>query len=669
MGKNKSLLHKRKVICGIATTFFLNTMLLCSCNLTSSPDKAEDTTSQVTTLTIAVNSDVLASNGFAFDEETDTTLLDLSQVKLLTTDVDGNVVYQAASAKNSGEAAAPQGIADIDTIYDKKTGYTSCTIKLRDNLNYPGGKITADDVIFNYYVHCDESYNGNSRVAQVPIAGLDEYQCGCSNVKKFEKQVKEELANPSTKTINTLTRKVIAKQLEKEYTWVKSLYKDENYASYTTRFTKPEELFAFFYNLEDHYTTEGKKKADIISEIAAQYNGNYTKLGNVCGTDLKEESEAVVRQLIQAKQTKNKVNTITGITKKDDYTIEILYKGKSKKNIEKLCDIYLLPLSLYGNKESYNYEEAAFGFTKGKADKLCAQKITTYTGAGAYSFQDTTDCRYNFTANADFYQGEALCGNLTILQLKLTDMTSVVESEAADIAVCEYTRDIYKNVKKINQNEEKIQLFTQPKSGYVYLGADFSSVENAVSPEAKSLRAHILSVCGEHLPSSLNAYFGDTVSSLAEDSLSLLSSADILEASDYSMLPDTFNLSIVGFGKKDHPAFEMAENASRQLEEDGITLNIIDEPDVATLWKHVNEHSSQFWIYNYSSPDGREENPHYQYATKENIPAEEAATELPLFQKQTALIVSETVTLPQPEDSYSDSYSYVRDISRIHKTS
>ena len=63
------------------------------------------------------------------------------------------------------------------SITENADGTVFYDITLREDLTFSDGEpVTVDDLIFSLYVLCDPAYNGPSRLGQMPLQGLEEYQ-------------------------------------------------------------------------------------------------------------------------------------------------------------------------------------------------------------------------------------------------------------------------------------------------------------------------------------------------------------------------------------------------------------------------------------------------------------------------------------------------------------
>ena len=102
----------------------------------------------------------------------------MTMVNLLTTDRQGNIIYNAIdgeTTKYQGKDYTYKGMANFDVdIRETETVYT---ITIRSDIKFSDGKpLTIDDVIFSMYVLSDPSYTGSATLYSQPIKGMEDYR-------------------------------------------------------------------------------------------------------------------------------------------------------------------------------------------------------------------------------------------------------------------------------------------------------------------------------------------------------------------------------------------------------------------------------------------------------------------------------------------------------------
>lgn len=118
----------------------------------------------------------------AYDRE----IADWTQVSLLTTDRQGEIVYNGIEGEErayNGNKYFYDGIADLEVEQsDEKDDAglplnTVYTFKFRDDIKFSDGEpLTMDDVVFSFYAYIDPAYTGSATLSTLPIIGLEEYR-------------------------------------------------------------------------------------------------------------------------------------------------------------------------------------------------------------------------------------------------------------------------------------------------------------------------------------------------------------------------------------------------------------------------------------------------------------------------------------------------------------
>lgn len=121
-------------------------------------------------------------NPFVATVEADIQVVDMTQVRLLETDRAGQIVMNGIDGELrefNGENYTYYGIANVKIHYDRQAGYTVYRITLRDDLHFSDGEaLTIDDVVFSLYAFCDKDYKGPVTIGQSNIQGLAAYRKG-----------------------------------------------------------------------------------------------------------------------------------------------------------------------------------------------------------------------------------------------------------------------------------------------------------------------------------------------------------------------------------------------------------------------------------------------------------------------------------------------------------
>ena len=284
----------------------------------------------------------------------------------------------------------------ISCTYIKSKNATTYKVFLKDDMTDAlGNKITADDVIFNYYLRADTGYTGDGNIYNMPILGLKQYRYGVKNTDAMNKKINARLKKPDKKLKSLIKKYIIRPVLEEEYEWVCSLYNQELYNYITEKYPRKRDLFVYFFAYGTDYKVKHKKLETVIKDMVKSYGADYKKLGKVTGEDYTKKAKSLALSLIQSeKKFKYRVKSISGIKKINDTTIEITVSGKRKKGYAgKLMDVYVTSLEEWGNTALYNGSDS-FGFVRGKADKVLKGKKINGDETGVYAIAQKKEGEY-----------------------------------------------------------------------------------------------------------------------------------------------------------------------------------------------------------------------------------------------------------------------------------
>ena len=132
-----------------------------------------------TPLVVAIQTLSSKFSPFFADTGYDQDVVEMTQVPLMTTDRTGAIIFNGIEGETlsyNGTDYNYQGIADLAQVYDAESDITTYTAKLREDIKFSDGTpMTADDVIFNYYVYLDPSYTGSTTLSSYDILGLQAY--------------------------------------------------------------------------------------------------------------------------------------------------------------------------------------------------------------------------------------------------------------------------------------------------------------------------------------------------------------------------------------------------------------------------------------------------------------------------------------------------------------
>ena len=206
-----------------------------------------------------------------------------------------------------------------------------------------GRLVTADTLLYNYYLRCQTGYTGDDRVCEVPVKGLDVYRYGASGkmLRKRKKKTAQVLKKPDKTLRRQIAGQLVTPILRREYQWVRSLYYDMAARKLCQKYPDPVQLFAYYYAPSTAYTGKGKDAEKAVEEIADQYGAELDRLSEMTGNSYREKLRGLAAERLW-KQTAAGTGVIEGISKVDDRTIRIETTKYRRQDLERLGEIYLV---------------------------------------------------------------------------------------------------------------------------------------------------------------------------------------------------------------------------------------------------------------------------------------------------------------------------------------
>lgn len=464
----------------------------------------------------------------AYDQD----VVNLTHVKLLKTDRTGGIIYNAIEGETvpyNGVDYFYNGIANIKVTYDEKSNITTYYIKIRDDVKFSDGHVMdADDIIFTYYVLADPTYTGSSTIYSYDIIGMKNYRLNNSMAEKTDvtaDEVAAELANPSAET-NEAIAQFVSDTLTSELDWVKSLYGNPSYASYTEKYPIAKDLFASFYNLDENYDSSTvADEAQVLKDIIAQYGTDWKALGSAYGgsetyfqADIEKKVQSILLDKKLASAGGTEVPNIEGIKKLSQTEVEIKCRGFEAPAVYSICGIEVAPLHYYGDESMYDYENNKFGFPRGDLS-IVQSKTTKPMGAGPYKFIKYENKVVYLEANEHYYKGEP---KIKYLQLKETtdgEMIAGVATGVIDLANPSGSVAKMEEIKKQNSNGQltgdKITSSLVDNLGYGYIGINADNVNVGGEPgseASKNLRKAFATLFAVYRDVAIDSYYGDAAS-------------------------------------------------------------------------------------------------------------------------------------------------------------
>ena len=570
----------------------------------------------------------------AYDME----VVDLTQALALATDRGGAVIYNGIEGETinyNGTDYTYYGLGDV-TVTQNDDESVDYTIHIRDDQVFSDGEpMTIDDYIFSFYVLSDPTYDGSSTIYALPIEGMEEYRSGM--------QSKMELIMAAGRDGYE----------ESEY------FTEDEYNSFWEAFDAAGEAFAqeivdyckaAGYNEEEdsvaacaanwgYELEEDATAADFFAAFVDAYGYDLSDDGinlETAGTSITDYlteavgGEEAMLALQKGIQTGSGAENISGVTRVDDYTVNLHMTEFDATAIYNV-GIQVAPLHYYGDPEAYDYENNKFGFTKGDLS-LVKEHTSEPVGAGPYVFDGYSNGVVTLKANEHYFQGKPETEVLLMQEAIDSDYVPGIVTGTFDVAVPSISDETLKAIQDANSNGELvgdvIDTILVDYRGYGYLGinADLVNINDEPASDAsKALRKGFMTLFSVYRDTVINSYYGDRAAVIqypisntswaapkpADEGYQTAYSVDVdgnqiyessmseeeryaaakeaaigyfkaagftydEEAGKFTDVEDTYEIMIPGAGQQDHPAYGVAMAASEVLEELGIKLQVND---------------------------------------------------------------------------------------------
>lgn len=534
-------------------------LLLAVCMLLSVTAIAEESVG--TPLVVATDTLSQKFSPFFADTEYDQNVVERTQIRMMTTDRVGGIIYNAIEGETvnyNGTDYLYTGPANISVVYDEASDITTYTTKIREDMKFSDGEpVTADDIIFTYYVYLDPSYTGSTTVNSYDILGLqayltqvpedslaavvpamdalkaapagytvvegdlfsqeiyDAYQAELTNLWKtdvqgivdyvFANYCIPDYAGTIGKTVEEITANDGLKVAFGMAMWgFGGLNDDGTFAANGKTF----DLVETFPTIEDYYEAT-------YAAYAGDINA-YLSVESAVGATTDAINTAFMSKLAEAQGVDMAagVPNISGIKKLDDYTVEVKVKGFSAPAVYSICGLYITPKHYYGDG-TYDYEANNFGHPYGDLSCVTA-KNDVPMGAGAYVFEKYENRVVYYSANENFYKGAPIIKSAQYKETNSAEVATAVQTGTADGGELNGTKSNFELLKSYNSNGEVtgdvVTTYSVANLGYGYIGmnADTMLVAGEPGSEAsKNLRKGFATVLSVYRDTAFDSYYGD----------------------------------------------------------------------------------------------------------------------------------------------------------------
>ena len=651
---------------------------------------AEEAAAADIPLVVAENTLSQKFSPYFADTAYDQDVVSMTQIGMMTTDRVGGIIYNGIEGETipyNGTDYTYYGTGNLTVNYDEASDVTTYGYKMREDLKFSDGEpVTIDDVIFTYYVYLDPAYNGSTTLKSYDILGLQAYltqipEANVAEVSAIAEAVKAAFAaNGAGYTVaegDAFTQEVYDNyaaaiteawkaDLQGIVDYVYANY-GEAYAEQITGKTfeevgESDALKIFLAGNLWGFAIENPECTmdDLYASASTKYGGSYDAYLAAGESATGSSADSINSSLMSAAAAAAGVDTsagvpnISGITRVDDYTVEVKVKGFSAPAVYSILGLNITPMHYYGDPAQYDYANNQFGHPYGDLS-IAQSKTDLPMGAGPYKFVKYDNRVVYYEANENYFLGAPKTKTMQFKETNSAEVASAVQTGTADGGEMTGNKSNFEMLCSFNDNGEVtgnvVTTYSVANLGYGYIGmnADTMNVAGEPGSEAsKNLRKGLATILAVYRDTAFDSYYGDAAAVInypisstswaapqatdegyrvafsvdvdgnpiytaemgAEEKYEAAKQAAIgfLKAAGYTFdeaegkftaAPEGASMSyeaiIPGDGTGDHPSFAILTDAREALGSIGIELKINDPADSNVLWDALDAGTQNIW--------------------------------------------------------------------------
>ncbi len=466
------------------------------------------------------------------------------------------------------------------------------TVTIKKDLKWSDGEpVTIDDLIFTYYAMADPSYDGMSTFNTLDIDGLAAYvnsekhlyalmgEAGKENTdfSKWDQETQTafwaDLETAGTKFAQEIVDYMVAETAESESPIAAD---DVVTAAANWGFT----------------LAEGATATDFFWAIYEAYGGDLNAIND-------ESAGSTMDQLLDAKYYEmvelSDVNEITGIVKKDDYTVEVTFNSPNIIGDRQVAWQTMMPKHYYGKD-----------FKKGDLSSVKALNNAPM-GCGPYVFESYANNIVTLRANENYFKGTPKIGTVKFQVVNEQDKVDQILTGAIDITDPSASLEIVEQMKE-HEDTAGYTLVDNPGYGYIAINAERVSDLNVRKglmhlmnrgPAIESYYGELGKVIERPMTPTIAEYPDDAKEYYGYDKTKALEyfKAAGYEQVDGKLVKDGQQLMItVGVGDlKSHPSGPILTQMASDMSDMGAVLNVNDM-DSSVLFDAMDKGTLDMWV-------------------------------------------------------------------------
>ena len=545
-------------------------------------------------------------------EDSDRLLMRLTQTPLLCRASDGSFA----------ETAEGVGAAGL-RVMSRGDGSTVLRIAMRENVRYADGSYAdADDLIFTLYVLLDPDYNGALTLRDSAIAGLKAYRTGTSPaiLEKYEALYEEaaagegplaELAWLCLREAWGRSLRILTARCREEYL--------ETYAAYALGMSAEEageregtlRAFAMWCaglaeaaddsgamkdrlgNSWNPAAGETPEEGEMIDLFAACFD-SVEAFDEALGMETARlAEEGFIRRCGAAEADNAPPLQVAGITRVDDYTVDLLLETFTPEDLERLGQLWLLPMPVYGEESLFRPAEGSYGFPYGDLSGVRARSGERQAGAGAFLAVESEE-GFHLEANLYYYLGSPKVGEIWFAEAPEEELLTLVSGGGADLTCLPGSREALAQAREL----PGLALRSIATDVWGVLRLNRQPPEGEESPARRELETALLDLAAVCCRASAWEYFGGAVMP-APSEMTVEEALEVFRAA-LAALPEgeeaSFTALAAGAGRGEHPCWEGLRQVAELLAEEGAELCLRDFPEEGSFWAAVDAGEGDLWV-------------------------------------------------------------------------
>lgn len=470
------------------------------------------------------------TNPFFAESAGDRLVAELTNGALLTTERGGSIVCSGIEGETlpfDGTDYDYRGLGDVEVVRNDD-GSAEYRIALREDALFSDGHpVDIDDVIFSLYVLADADYDGPSKLAALPIEGMDAYRGGFARLDDLLLSAGRD--NADFTAWDTATQAAFWADIDAAgealcqeiVSYCLDTYLDAHAdvigSTREAILSDPQLQVRFAMEMWGYgdYAFDGATTADFWAALLDAYDGD------VRAAETTERVSAPLSSFIDDYEAKygtriatgSSAENISGVMRTGDHSLTLRMTEYDPAALYELA-LCIAPLHVYGDEALYDYENNSFGFTRGDLSAVRARQGGV--GCGPYVLDGAEGSNIALRANENYFAGAPAIEGMRIAGCGAGEALNLLLRGEADLAVAPLDEAAAEAITAANADEglsgEVLETLLTYAPEYQYLGVNAALVNvdgDAGSEASRALRRALLTVLAANREEMVAQNLGD----------------------------------------------------------------------------------------------------------------------------------------------------------------